>query len=326
MRCIRWFSEKIHLTQHNNYFVMQKQISLRTHRFRGGVCVLSALCLLSVTACTSLDQTPQPTATPQPTPPQQPTRTTPPTRIPQPTQTLQPSLLPSLPSGSNWQLVFNDEFNDVKLDTSKWITCLNPDWCQNEDLLSFYQAANVSVQSGTAKLTARREEVNGLAYTSGAIATSETFSFTYGYLEMRAKLPKGRGLWPAFWALRPTREWPPELDVVEVLGHEPDTAQLHIHYVDPQAADQQGNEGTFWRGPDFSADFHTFAVDWQPGQLVWYIDGVERFRSTHAPDVPLYVVANLAVGAAHSWPGAPDETTIFPATYEIDYIRVYARR
>jgi beta-glucanase (GH16 family) len=236
----------------------------------------------------------------------------------------QPIAKPSLlPPGSNWQLVFHDEFEGNALDSGKWITCLNPDWCQNHDLLSIYRPDNVTVSEGTAKLTARRESVNGFDYTSGAIATSETFSFTYGYMEMRAKLPKGKGLWPAFWTLRPTRQWPPEIDVMEVLGHEPDHVHLHTHFVDPAAKDNHGNEGKYWKGPDFSAGFHTFAVNWQPGLLTWYVDGVERYRNTHAPDVPMYLIANLAVGADNSWPGAPDATTVFPASYEIDYIRVY---
>ncbi len=228
-----------------------------------------------------------------------------------------------LPPGTNWQLVFNDEFDGEALDTTRWITCLNPDWCQNHDLLSIYQPANITVKNGTAQLTARREAAGDFAYTSGAIATSETFSLTYGYLEMRAKLPKGQGLWPAFWALSPTRKWPPEIDVVELLGHEPNRVHLHTHFVDTNAKDNHGNEGTSWRGPNFSAGFHTFGLNWQPGLLVWYVDGVERYRNTHAPDAPMYLIANLAVGAESSWPGAPDAKTIFPATYEIDYIRVY---
>ncbi|NJM40240.1 MAG: glycoside hydrolase family 16 protein [Anaerolineae bacterium] len=227
------------------------------------------------------------------------------------------------PPRPNLQLVFSDEFDGTALNARKWITCLNPDWCQNHDLLSIYQPDNVTVSDGTAKLTAQRENVNGFEYTSGAIATSETFSLTYGYMEMRAKVPKGRGLWPAFWALRPTRQWPPEIDVMEILGHEPDHVHLHTHFVDLSAKDNHGNEGKYWKGPNFSAGFHTFAVDWRPDLLVWYVDGVERYRNTHAPDVPMYLIANLAVGAANSWPGAPDDTTAFPATYEIDYIRVY---
>ena len=110
---------------------------------------------------------------------------------------------------------------------------------------------------------------------------------------------------------------------MEIIGQEPDTLHMHVHFLD-----SDGNlvsEGSDWIGPDFSADWHTFAVDWQPDVIIWYVDGIERWRYTgNIQARPMYLLANLAVGG--DWPGAPDDSTPFPSYYEIDYIRVWKRK
>jgi beta-glucanase (GH16 family) len=158
---------------------------------------------------------------------------------------------------------------------------------------------------------------------SGTLAN---FEFTYGYMEIKAKAPNGQGLWPAFWTLRPDHSWPPEIDTFEILGHEPNKVHMYIHYKNTDGS--SGSSGKSFAGPDFSSGFHTFAVDWSPSAVIWYIDGIERSRFSNTqniPDVPMYLIANLAVGGPESWPGAPDSTTVFPAYYEIDYIRVWKK-
>ena len=165
----------------------------------------------------------------------------------------------------------------------------------------------------------------GHEYCSGLVSSHASFAQEYGYFEIRAKVPAGQGLWPAFWLLPVTTEWPPEIDVFEILGDEPRTVHMHVHYED--ASGRHQDNGTAFRSPDdFSRDYHTFAVKWGPERIVWYVDGVERHRAEGkraSPNGRMYLIANLAVGG--DWPGAPDETTAFPASFDIDYVRVYRR-
>ncbi len=145
--------------------------------------------------------------------------------------------------------------------------------------------------------------------------------FTYGYMEARMKMPKGKGFWPAFWTLPWPIAWPPEHDVVEVLGDRINVAEFHYHYND--AAGAKRSYGKAYTGLDLSADFHTYGLDWQPGLCIWYLDGVERarFASDRMSKQPMYLLLNLAVGG--NWPGSPDANTRFPNALEIDYVRVY---
>src|SRR5206468_2731637 len=110
---------------------------------------------------------------------------------------------------------------------------------------------------------------------------------------------------------------------LEILGHEPDKVYFSTHWRD--AAGRHRFKTQSYRGPDFSQEFHTFAVEWKPGEVIWYVDGQERARSqAGVPAEPMYVIANLAVGG--DWPGNPDRTTPFPGVMEIDTIRVYRRQ
>jgi beta-glucanase (GH16 family) len=249
-----------------------------------------------------------------------------------------------LPVGQtgNWTMIFHDEFNGTSLDTTKWTTCYfnftvgnGCDHDQGE--LELYRPENVVVSNGTLKLRAERRTIvasNGKTYdyTSGMITTGPTtfnskdtrFAFQYGYMEIRAKVPYGNGLWPAFWTLPADLSWPPEIDVFEILGNAPHIINMHYHY--PTANGGDGDSGAKWAGPDFSADWHTYAVDWEPHAIIWYVDGIERRRYTDASHIvskPMYLVANLAVGG--DWPGSPNRITRFPSYFEIDYIRVWRR-
>jgi beta-glucanase (GH16 family) len=110
--------------------------------------------------------------------------------------------------------------------------------------------------------------------------------------------------------------------VLEILGHEPNKLYMTHHFRGPQRG--RGSHGGSWIGPDFSAGFHEFAVEWSPQAIVWFVDGVERFRSEK--DIPhgkMYMLVNLAVGG--DWPGAPDGKTKLPASFDVDYVRVYQR-
>jgi beta-glucanase (GH16 family) len=158
-------------------------------------------------------------------------------------------------------------------------------------------------------------------YASGAITTRPSFAQTYGYFEMRAELPKGQGFWPAFWLVRADGSWPPELDVMEMLGNDPSTYYTTVHTNQTGAHTQTGSA---IHGPDTADGFHTYGVLWTKDTLAWFMDGVEVFRTATPADMnqPMYMIANLAVGGG--WPGNVDGTTSWPGEMKIDYIRAYS--
>lgn len=241
---------------------------------------------------------------------------------------------------SGWALIFQDEFAGGALDHGRWVNCYL--WATlgcyktNGGELEWYTPDMATVGGGALQLQARKQPTQGsdgqtYPYTSGLISSGRSgydpadaprFAFQYGYVEMRARVPAGRGFWSAFWLLRADRVLPWEIDIFEILGHAPATANMTVHY--PQADGSTGAHGDAYTGPDFSKDYHTYGLEWSAEQLVWYIDGVARKRdrtAAHIPHDPMYLIANLAVGG--DWPGPPDATTVFPSSLNIDYIRVW---
>jgi beta-glucanase (GH16 family) len=176
------------------------------------------------------------------------------------------------------------------------------------------------LHDGVLDLTARpipadlRPALHGYRYASGLITTQPSFSQAFGYFEMRAKLPMGKGLWPAFWLLPADLSWPPEIDVMESIGDASEVYMTAHSKLLDRPADKYALD------PDV---FHVYAVSWDPKQIIWYVDGREVKRQPTPPDMtkPMYMLANLAVGGG--WPGDPDDTTEFPARMSIDYIRAY---
>jgi beta-glucanase (GH16 family) len=248
-----------------------------------------------------------------------------------------------LPVGQegDWTLVFNDEFDGTTLDEAKWVTCYwwDRDGCTNlgNNEEQWYLPDGVIVDDGILRLRAERRTVRGhegrrFHYTSGMVSTGRVtssrrvptkFEFQYGYAEIRAKAPAGKGLWAAFWMLPSSQRSKPEIDILEIIGDETDVLPMHYHYAEGRHDFSRGED---WEGPDFSRDWHTFAIDWQPEHITWYVDGVERWRYTdreHIAAQPMYLLANLAVGG--DWPGSPNDETPFPSDFEIDYVRVWQR-
>lgn len=245
-------------------------------------------------------------------------------------------IAPTTPNISgNWQLNFADEFDGTLIDLNKWHTCFPwagttcSLWSNNE--LQLYNPEDVIVTGGALKLRAQKRDMVGwngqtYNYTSGMIqsggiknVTQPGFTFTYGYAETKIKIPAGKGLWPAFWMLPADYTALPEIDIMEILGQQPNLTYMTYHY-------SGGDPGSSYTGPDFSTGWHTFAVDWQPGVISWYIDGVKRWTYTNSVNVsntPMYLLLNLAVGG--NWPGSPDSTTKFPSDYLVDYVRVWQR-
>ena len=188
-----------------------------------------------------------------------------------------------------------------------------------------YLASQVTVDNGL-HLVASAQPYQGpsgkmYAYRSGMITTDAHFSFLYGIVEVKAQMPKGKGLWPAIWLLPQNRQTAVELDVVENLGSDPHTIYQGVHYAGP--AGQRMHDGGSVTGVDFSQSVHTFTMEWDPDQIIWAVDGV-IIRSCHNPNeiphTPMFLLANLAVGG--QWPGTPDAATLFPADFLITSIDI----
>jgi beta-glucanase (GH16 family) len=191
----------------------------------------------------------------------------------------------------------------------------------------WYLPEQVSTGGGALRLTARRAATQGVdrdgnpvtfPYRSGIVTSARRFSFTYGYVEFRARIPKGQAMWPALWLLPADYSWPPEIDLMEGAGGNTSKVSVTFHGADGRAPQRivQAN------GVDFATGWHTFAVDWSPAALTWYVDGVEWMRVTEAvPAKPMYLLANLAVGgpAGAVTDASPDE-----ATFEVDYVKVWS--
>lgn len=225
---------------------------------------------------------------------------------------------------ANWTLTFEDNFPGSSLDSSKWNTAYwfgNTNTGNNE--LEWYLPGNVTIADGRCSLTAKEETGvhNSITYnyTSGILSSHDKFYQTYGYFEASVKVPRGQGLWPAFWMLPQDHSWPPEIDIMEILGHQTYKTYSTLHY---DSGGAQQSSSSYSGGPDYSLGFHTFAVHWTASFIRWYVDGYLRYEVTaNIPNKDMYLLLNLAVGG--DWPGSPDGTTVFPSSYEIEYVRAY---
>ena len=218
-----------------------------------------------------------------------------------------------------WVLIWQDEFENNCLSSNKWSL---EDWASvKNNELQYYSPTNVKVEAGVLKLISKKEQFKGKDYTSGAVHTQGKFNFLYGKAEMKAKLPAGQGIFPAFWMMTDKENtWLPEIDIMEMLGHQPDQVWMVSHWLGENG--KLKSASTSFKGPDFSKDFHTFSIEWTPHSISWLIDDVERFTiNKNIPNEKMYLYLNTAVGG--NWPGSPDDTTVFPISYEIEYVRVY---
>jgi beta-glucanase (GH16 family) len=236
-----------------------------------------------------------------------------------------PAPTPTPPPGAAWRLAFHDEFDGAALDTSKWATCYPRPGdmsCSNtgNGEAQWYKPGNVSVAAGSAQLEARREVTTSpttgqkFQYSSGLIQSKPSFNFTYGYMETRMRLPKGSGFWPAFWTWPTSENWPPEIDAMEFYGDNPQLVYQTYHGA---CGTQQRPSATDW-----TTGWHTFAADWEPGSVKFYVDGSLRMTTTCSPTANMYLIANLAVANGVNAP-APTASTAFPSSLAIDYIRVW---
>jgi beta-glucanase (GH16 family) len=241
-------------------------------------------------------------------------------------------------------LIWNDEFNGPdgsRPDPAKWVVVTNDSGYGNNEL-EYYtdHPANVHEQNGSLVITARREPLVGSdgqkrSYTSGRIESRGRFEFKFGRVEARIKLPKDQGIWPAFWMLGSDIDrigWPAcgEIDIMENVGFEPSRVHGSLHGPGYSGGNPLTGVYTLPDQGRFSDDYHVFAVEWEPRAIRFYVDDV--LYETQTPDNlpagqhwvfdhPFFVVLNVAVGGY--WPGNPDDTTKFPQSMLVDYVRVY---
>ncbi|AZB41113.1 glycosyl hydrolase family protein [Bacillus sp. FJAT-42376] len=242
-----------------------------------------------------------------------------------------------------WNLIWQDEFDGTSINESKWNFIQGGGGYGNNELQNYTnRTQNARLENGSLVIEAHKEALGGNDYTSAKLTTQNKGDWTYGRYEIRAKLPKGQGMWPAIWMMPTDYDlysgWPAsgEIDIMELLGHAPNEVYGTLHYGLPWK-----NTGEMYRLPngtkDFSEAYHTFSIDWEPGEIRWYVDGVlyarqndwySKNENAAAPytypapfDRDFYLQLNLAVGG--NWPGYPDSTTVFPSRMLVDYVRVY---
>jgi beta-glucanase (GH16 family) len=246
-----------------------------------------------------------------------------------------------------WTLSWQDEFDGpagAPLDTARWVAETGGGGWGNQER-EFYTAGENAALDGAGHLviTARQEPPNSTRtcwygacrYTSARILTRSRFEPTYGRFEASIRIPRGQGLWPAFWLLGAdigTAGWPGcgEIDVMENIGREPQLVHGTMH--GPGYSGGNGIGAQYTSSTPFADDFHVFAVEWESGAVRWYVDGKLYHQATPSSlpsgarwvfDHPFFMLLNVAVGG--SWPGDPDGSTTFPQQMLVDYVRVYRR-
>ena len=227
-----------------------------------------------------------------------------------------------------WELTFSDEFDGEAVDTDKWEVLTRKNSHNNE--IQYYLPKHASIVDGKLRITAIDEPHDGKDYQSARLES--WFSQTYGRFEVRAKIPTTKGIWPAIWLLPRDVRWPHggEIDIMEHGGSKPAQVLSAYHfanaegeheYVD-QTYTKENADGEAVRFPD---NFHIYAAEWTPQEIVFFVDGVEHYRlnkqQVPVSDTPMSIVLNTAVGGWFD--GEPDETTVFPQHFDIDYVRVY---
>ena len=245
-----------------------------------------------------------------------------------------------VPVRAQWELVWEDDFDGTDLDLSRW-TFERGDGCPDlcgwgNGELEYYRAENATVADGLLTISAREESIMGRDYTSSRLRTLEKGDWKYGRFEMRARMPQGRGLWPAFWML-PTDGvyggWAAsgEIDILEHWGHEPSKIHGTLHYGGEYPSNRYSSRTFALAEGVFADGFHVFAVEWEPEEIRWYADGenyhtLRAWSSSASPfpapfDQRFHILLNVAVGGGP--PGPPNEDTVFPQALVIDYVRVY---
>jgi beta-glucanase (GH16 family) len=246
-------------------------------------------------------------------------------------------------SKSQWRLVWSDEFDGEAIDPAKWEHQTGGGgWGNNESQFYTNRTENSTTAGGKLIITAREESYGGRMYTSARLRTKNKGDWKFGRIEVRAKLPRGKGIWPAIWMM-PTDDvygtWAAsgEIDIMEFLGHELNKVYGTLHYGGEWPNNMSSGKSFTLATGNFADEFRVFAIEWQLGEIRWYVDDelYQTQTSWHsnraknpapfpAPfDQRFHLIMNVAVGG--NWPGYPDATTQFPQSMEVDYVRVYQK-
>ncbi len=236
----------------------------------------------------------------------------------------------------DYKLVFDDEFDGDSLNTKNW--GYNYSWGHSHNHSGWCVPENVIIKDGVLTLRGENErhpdsvgkqytfnnQKNDIMYTSGAVNTAGTFRFNYGYFEARMKMPKGKGLWPAWWMLKDG--WPPEIDMLEILCSRPKQLRVNCHY-GASWNSERSHEQVITLDFDSTDDFHTYGFEWTPKYMKYYVDGVQvghALTDKAALDqcTNMYMLLNLAIDG---WDGKPDSTTVWPADFQCDFVRVWQK-
>ncbi|MCZ0704291.1 LPXTG-motif cell wall-anchored protein [Natronobacillus azotifigens] len=252
----------------------------------------------------------------------------------------------SNPEDNGWNLTFSDEFDGDEINMDNWSFDEPTNGRWNDEVQS-YTEDNAWVEDGNLIIEARKEDITEpdgqvYNYSSSKLWTKDKKMLTYGRVDVRAKLPEGQGMWPAIWMM-PNDEpfygtWPVsgEIDIMELLGHEPHKVHGAIHYGEPKGA----REATYTlENGTFADDYHVFSIEWEPGEIRWYVDDVlfhtandwftkhpdnaDEYTYPAPFDQPFMLILNISVGGG--WPGNPDESTVFPQQMKVDYVRFYEK-
>lgn len=238
---------------------------------------------------------------------------------------------------NDWKLVWSDEFDKAgKPDPAKWTHEIG--YIRNKEL-QFYtdRAENARIENGKLIIDCLKDNWDGKPITSASLTTAEKASWTYGKVEVRAKIPTGKGTWPAIWMLGTNRKevgWPKcgEIDIMENVGNDPDTIVTTVHTEDRNHT-KKTHVGKSFKMDKPYADFHVYGIEWFEDRIDFFIDGTKRFtyendgkgNGTWPFDKPHYLLINFAFGGTWGGSGGVDES-ILPLRYEIDWVRVYQRK
>ncbi|MDX1591488.1 MAG: glycoside hydrolase family 16 protein [Balneolaceae bacterium] len=245
--------------------------------------------------------------------------------------------------GSDWELIWADEFEGDTLNESYWNRQIveagrfNEEWQRYTD-----DPANAQIENGSLVIKAIHEsdEHGPDQYTSARLNTAKKFTFRYGKVAARIKLPTGEGIWPAFWMLGANIDenggdtpWPQsgEIDILELYGTKSDSVvEANIHYADSSGSHaQMGAIPYELKNGSFSDDFHLFELIWDENQITWLVDGEQYASADITSDErsefhrEFFLLLNIAVGG--TWAGRPDKSTDFPQEMVVDWVRVYKK-
>ena len=234
-------------------------------------------------------------------------------------------------------LVWQDEFDGSEIDPDNWTHELgNSGWGNNELQNYTSRSENSYISDGKLVIEAKEEDLGGSNYTSARMISAGKQEFAWGRIDIRAKLPKGQGIWPAIWMLGANFfdvGWPAcgEIDIMELVGHEPNIIHGTAHW-GPQGQSWSFNEGNAFAlqgGAEFIDEFNVFSIIWENNSIKWLMNDQQYFSLTPATtggqnypfNQEFFFILNIAVGG--NWPGNPDATTEFPQRMFVDYIRVF---